>query len=141
MEEPNPLDLIRKTITDYAENTVQGKAESNKWMYAACNRFLNDLQRTDIYFDWEEALRLQTHYANLSLVGEWSKQKFTLHPWQLFIVSNIVCWKWTESKKKRFRLTVVQVARGNGKTTLLAGLSLYDLMNGDGKRVHVIANN
>jgi phage terminase large subunit-like protein len=35
----------------------------------------------------------------------------------------------------------VQVARGNGKTTLMAGLALWDLLAGDGRRVHVIANN
>jgi phage terminase large subunit-like protein len=36
---------------------------------------------------------------------------------------------------------MVQVARGNGKTTLMAGLALWDLLGGEGRRVHVIANN
>ena len=135
------LNDIKQRILNYAQNIIDGKIDASRWMYAACQRFQNDLERTDIYFDWDEAVRLNAHYERLSLVGEWSKQKFTLHDWQLFIVTNIICWKWTESKKKRYRLTVVQVARGNGKTTLLSGLSLYDLMNGDGKRAHVIANN
>ena len=134
-------DELKQRILSYAKNIIEGKVDASRWLYAACNRFLNDLERQDIYFDWDEAMKLNAHYERLSLVGEWSKQKFKLHDWQLFIVCNIICWKWTDSKKKRFRLTVVQVARGNGKTTLLSGLSLYDLLNGEGKRVHVIANN
>jgi phage terminase large subunit-like protein len=35
---------------------------------------------------------------------------------------------------------VLQVGRGNGKTTLMAGLCLYDLCSAPGRRVHVIAN-
>ena len=141
LNETEIRDELKTRICQYAINITQGKVDANRWMYAACNRFLNDLERTDIYFDWDEAVKLNKHYESLSLVGEWSKQQFKLHDWQLFIITNIICWKWTDSKKKRYRLTVVQVARGNGKTTLLSGLSLYDLMNGEGKRVHVIANN
>lgn len=70
------------------------------------------------------------------LVGEWSKQSlsYTIGNCSLYAI----LFAEMDRFKKKFRLTVVQVARGNGKTTLLSGLSLYDLLRG-GKRVHVIA--
>lgn len=132
---------VRKRITQYAQEISDGKQEQNKWIYAACRRFLNDLEREDIYFDWDEAQRLNNHFESLSLVGEWSKEKFKLHDWQLFVVANMICWKMTEDRRKRFKLNILQVARGNGKTTLMAGLALYDFLNGEGKRVHILANN
>lgn len=135
------METTKLRILSYTDNIIEGKIDASRWIYAACNRFRNDLEREDIYFDWDEAVRLNRHFERLSLVGEWSKEAFKLHDWQLFVVSNIICWKWKEDGRKRFRLSVVQVARGNGKTTLMAGLSLYDLMHGEGKRVHIIANN
>ena len=137
----HPVTETKQRILTYAANIVTGKTDNNKWIYAAAQRFQNDLDRTDIYFDWDEADRLNAHFESLSLVGEWSKEKFKLHDWQLFVVANILCWKITEDKRKRFKLSVLQVARGNGKTTLMAGLALYDFLHGEGKRVHVLANN
>lgn len=135
------IDQIKGRILSYVRNIFDGKIDSNKWIYASCRRFTDDLERTDIYFDWNEAYRLNAHYESLSLVGEWSNEKFKLHDWQLFVVSNIICWKMADDHRKRFKLCLLQVARGNGKTTLMAGLALYDLMNGAGKRVHILANN
>ena len=132
---------VKQNILDYAQNILDGKTDQNKWIYAAARRFFADLEREDIYFDWDEAERVKAHFESLSLVGEWSKEKFKLHDWQLFVVCNILCWKMTADKRKRFKLSVLQVARGNGKTTLMAGLALYDFLNGEGKRVHILANN
>jgi phage terminase large subunit-like protein len=131
----------KEKILQYAQNILDGKTDQNKWIYAAARRFFVDLDREDVFFDWDEAERVSAHFSNLSLVGEWSKEKFKLHDWQLFVVCNILCWKMTADKRKRFKLSVLQVARGNGKTTLMAGLALYDFLNGDGKRVHILANN
>jgi phage terminase large subunit-like protein len=134
-------DALQSRILAYAEGVIQGTILANKWIYAACNRFQSDLEREDIYFDWDEALALVQHYERLSLIGEWSSDLFKLHDWQEFAVCNMICWKLKDDGRKRFKLCLLQVARGNGKTTLMAGLALYDLMHGMGKRVNVIANN
>jgi len=134
-------DQVKQRILSYNKGVLEGKVVANRWLYAAARRFETDLERSDVYFDWDEALKLNEHFERLSLIGEWSKEKFKLHDWQLYAVANIICWKLTEDKRKRYKLCVLQVARGNGKTTLMAGLALYDLMNGEGKRVHILANN
>lgn len=132
---------VKDRIMRYNSDVLSGKIPANRWIYAAARRFENDLGRTDVYFDWDEADRLVAHFEGLSLIGEWTGQTFKLHDWQTYAVCNMICWKLTGDKRKRFKLNLLQVARGNGKTTLMAGLALYDLINGQGKRVHVIANN
>ena len=132
---------VKSRILRYNADVLSGHIPSNRWIYAAARRFENDLARTDVYFDWDEAERLVAHFESLSLIGEWTGQNFKLHDWQTYAVCNMICWKLTEDKRKRYKLNLLQVARGNGKTTLMAGLALYDLINGQGKRVHVIANN
>jgi phage terminase large subunit-like protein len=134
-------DAVKSRILQYNADILSGSIVANRWIYAAALRFEQDLTREDIYFDWDEAYALNKHFESLSLIGEWTNQKFTLQDWQLYAVSNIICWKMKEDGRKRFKLSVLQVARGNGKTTLMAGLALYDFMNGVGKRVACIANN
>ena len=133
-------ELIKSRIVSYNEGIISGKLVANRWLYAAAKRFETDLTRSDIYFDWNEAVDLSDHFDRLTLIGEWSGKPFTLHDWQLYAVCNIICWKLADGRK-RFKLSILQVARGAGKSTLMAGLCLYDMMTGQGKRVHVIANN
>ena len=131
---------IRETVTAYAEGVVSGRITAGRWVYAAAQRFLRDLERSDVSMDWDAVAQLDAHYRALSLVGESSGEAFALHPWQLWALAQIVGWRNADGRR-RCRLALVQVARGNGKTTLMAGLALYDLLAGDGRRVHVIANN
>jgi len=104
-------------------------------------RWRSDIQRTDIYMDWETVARIETHFSTLTLVGDDSGKTFELHPWQSWVIANLWGWRYREDNRRRTKLGILQVARGNGKTTMAAGLALYDLFQGDGRRVHVVANN
>ena len=130
----------RATVLAYADAVVSGRETAGRWIYAAAQRFQRDLQRSDLAMDWDAVAAVDAHFRALSLVGESSGDRFELHPWQLWILAQIVGWR-TADGRRRVRLALVQVARGNGKTTLMAGLALWDLLGGDGRRVHVIANN
>jgi phage terminase large subunit-like protein len=137
---PTTRNATRNTCVEYATLIADGKRIAGRWLYGAAKRYLADLERTDITMDWGKVDHLAAHYRSLALVGESSGQSFELHPWQLWSLSNIVGWRLADGRR-RCRLALVQVARGNGKTTLMAGLCLWDLMTGEGRRVHVIANN
>jgi phage terminase large subunit-like protein len=126
---------------DYATDVLTGRVPAGRWIYAAARRFLDDLERTDIYMDWEAVAALVGHFDGLTLVGDDSGKAFALAPWQRWALANIWGWRYREDDRRRVRLAVLQVARGNGKTTLMAGLCLWDLLRGDGRRVHVLANN
>lgn len=126
-------------VRQYAADVVSGRIPAGKWVYAACSRFNRDLERTDIVLEWNRVADAFEFIGGLSLVGEADGEPFKLHPWQAFIVANLVGWR-TAQGRRRFTMGIIQVARGNGKTTLMAALGLYDFMSGAGKRVHVLAN-
>lgn len=119
---------------------MDGSVPSGTWIYAAAKRFLADLERTDLEMDWEELDRVVSFFHRLPLIGEASGTPFRLNPWQVWALANVWCWRWREDGRRRVRQAILQVGRGNGKTTLMAGLCLYDLASGRGRRAHVIAN-
>lgn len=97
-------------------------------MKLASERFLRDLERSDIRFDIAAAdraiafIQAFRHYK-----GQWAGQRMTLEPWQKFVIGNIFGWKWAESGLRRFKYAHIEVPRKNGKTLLAAGISLYML--------------
>jgi phage terminase large subunit-like protein len=101
---------------------------------------MRDLERTDVQLDAAAVDAAFAFFERLPLVGEDTGRPFVLTPWQRFWVGNLVGWRAADGRR-RFKLAILQVARGNGKTTLAAGLGLWDMEQGDGRRVHVIANN
>lgn len=90
--------------------------------------------------DWAAVDGVVAHYRSLGLVGEDSGKPFELHPWQTFVLANLIGWRLPDGRR-RVKLGMLQVGRGNGKTTLMAGLALWDMVQSQGRRVHVIANN
>jgi phage terminase large subunit-like protein len=126
--------------TEYAQSIVDGRRPSGKWIFAAAKKFLADLERDDVYFDDDEGRRLVAFFRGLTLIGDASDEPFELRPWQLWALGNIWCWRRRDDHTRRVSNAILQVGRGNGKTTLMAALCLYDLCSGPGKRVHVIAN-
>lgn len=60
--------------------------------------------------------------------GPLAGQPIELEPWQRFIIGSIFGWVHQDTGLRRYRKAYVQVARGNGKSTLLSGLGLYMLM-------------
>jgi phage terminase large subunit-like protein len=130
----------RDIATAYADAVLGGSEPAGKWIYAAAKRFRADLERPDLIMDWDAVEALRAHFGRLTLVGEASGKAFDLHPWQTWALANIVGWRWRADGRRRVKLAMLQIARGNGKTTLMAGLAVWDLLQGDGRRVHVLAN-
>ena len=130
----------REAVLAYNAGVLDGSVVAGRWVFAAAQRFARDLERDDLVMDWASIDRLGAFFEDLTLVGDDSGRAFALHPWQLWTLANLWGWRYAEDGRRRTKLAILQVARGAGKTTLAAGLCLWDLMQGDGRRVHVIAN-
>jgi phage terminase large subunit-like protein len=130
----------RAAVQKYAEDVLDGRIVAGRWIYAAAKRFLRDLERSDVRMDWDELARLDGFFRSIGLVGAATGKPFELHPWQLFTLANLWCWRWADTGTRRTMMAVVQIGRGNGKTTLMAGLALYDLLSSPGRRVYAMAN-
>jgi phage terminase large subunit-like protein len=58
-------------------------------------------------------------------IGEYAGKPLILEDWQVFGLWNIFGWRRDEDRTRRFRKVYWSMARKNGKTTFVAGLSHY----------------
>jgi phage terminase large subunit-like protein len=123
-------------ISAYAHQVLAGEVPAGRLVRLACERHLRDLELTQqpgghpegLYLDLAAVDRAIRFFACLHhSKGEWAGEPFRLQPWQAFIVGALIGWK-REDGLRRFRTAYVEVPRKNGKTTLLAGVSLYGLV-------------
>ena len=99
----------------------------------AVERHISDLKKVSednylYYFDSTEAERPIIFIQNLSHTkGKWASDRLPikLEPWQQFIIASVFGWRKKSDTLRRFRKCYVQVARKNGKTTMLSGIGNY----------------
>lgn len=117
---------------EYMSGVLDGSVPACSFVKQAVQRQLNDLKRWgaeggDYYFDEKEASRPCWFIENLTHTkGELAGRAIHLEPWQCFLLTTLFGWK-AKAGNRRFRSAYVEVARGNGKSTLLSGIGLFCL--------------
>jgi len=117
---------------EYMSGVLDGSVPAYSFVKQAVQRQLNDLKRWgaeggDYYFDEKEASRPCWFIENLTHTkGELAGRAIHLEPWQCFLLTTLFGWK-AKAGNRRFRSAYVEVARGNGKSTLLSGIGLFCL--------------
>ena len=138
----NEKSLLSESI-QYANNVLDGKILACQTVKAACNRFLNDLQRSDLFFD-EKPVELFNRFCNQfqHFTGQYSGKPFILSDWQKFFISNLLGFKYKKDKTRKYQRVYFSLARKQGKSSLVAILSLFFLMldNEPNAEVVVVAN-
>lgn len=117
----------------YAEDVVSGKNEiaAGKEIIAACQRFLDDLKCEDLELrehDPDLAINIMqttlVHSQGEDLEGHpLLGQPFILQPWQVFVVYNLLGFYYKGTEERRYKEAFIEVARKNGKTSMIAGLA------------------
>lgn len=116
--------------TWYAEQVVKGNIVASKKNILAAKRHLNDLKRegTD-EFPWifveEKGHRPVRFIEKFCKPSKGDFNQLTLQPWQHFVVGSLYGWVHKDTGVRRFREGLIFIARKNGKSTLVSGLSLY----------------
>lgn len=103
--------------------------ENGRLMKLAAQRFLNDLERDDIYFDEAEGskmLLLGERYC-YQWEGDWEGVLIKWQPWQWFIFQQAFGWIRKDTGTRRFTEVFVEVAKKNGKSTMCAVLMVDHL--------------
>lgn len=116
--------------TAFATAVVDGIEPGGALLRDACARHLRDLARAEaggpFVFDVEAAARVgQFFHALPHYKGEWAGQPITLEPFQQFIVGSLFGWRSRETGLRRFRQAYLEQPRGQGKSTLAAGVALW----------------
>jgi phage terminase large subunit-like protein len=109
--------------TRYAYDVAAGRVVVGPLVRQACERHLRDLKRTGIQWDREKANRAIGFFRDALRLngGEFEGRPFVLGDWQAFIVGSLFGWQ-AEDGTRRFRVAYVEVAKGNGKSPLAAGI-------------------
>lgn len=102
------------------------ETKSNQCSYVqlAIDRYLSDLNRTDIFMDWSKAAFAVNFIESLNHVDG---TVFKLELWQKFIIGNLFGWYY-KSGVRRFKTSYIEVPRKNGKTALAAAICLIGLV-------------
>jgi hypothetical protein len=142
------LGYVAKAL-QYCHDVISGKIPACKWVKLACERQLSDLTRASdndptfpYLFDIAKGERVCFFLEQLPHIeGPLTGQKLRLEPWQCLILTTVFGWvhryddktKGIKAGKRRFRRTYVEVPRGNGKSSMSAGVLLYMLgLDGEG---------
>lgn len=120
------LKELKSILATYVDDVLSGRLPSCKMVRLACERWMNDWKRDDLYFDWMAVLAFWAFAQSLKhFKGELAGQFIRLEPWQIFIAANIFGWKRKSTRKRRYTYADVFVPRKNGKTTFAAIIALY----------------
>lgn len=120
---------VENVVSDYVADVIAGRLPSCRMVILACQRYLDDWKREDLYFDWNAVKKFVAFSSSLKhFKGEFAGRPIDLEPWQIFIVANVFGWKKKATGKRRYTYADVFVPRKNGKTTFAAVLALYCMM-------------
>lgn len=132
--------IKRHAAHQYAEAVLCGKITASLRARQACERYMRDLEQAEgkgWRFNYKEAAYVidwfATHLRHPE--GKYAGEPFILLPWQQFVLWNLHGFERQNSEGKwirRFKYAYVQIPKKNGKTTLIAGHSLY-MMLADGE--------
>ena len=134
----------------YAETIVRGEKVAGAEIVQACQRFLDDLKRTDIELRERdpnavcsimEGFFVHQQVEDMNgkpLLGE----PFRLQPWQVFVVVNLLGWYYTGTDERRYKEAYIMVARKNGKTSFIAALSFAVgiVQRRSGSKIYIVGN-
>lgn len=116
-----------KTAVKFAEDVTSGKKIAGKEIVMACQRFLDDLKRTDIEMRKRDPNAVCSiiegffvHQQGEDMHGEPLLGKpFILQSWQVFAIINMLGFYYTGTDERRFKEAFIFVPRKNGKSLAL----------------------
>lgn len=134
LTEPSPHLLA----TWYAENVVKGNIIASKKVILACKRHLNDLKKqgSDDFpwvFDEELGHRPIQFIEKYCKPSKGAFKKLVMQAWQHFTLGSCFGWVHKDTRLRRFKEALIFVARKQGKTTKIAGVTVYGTSK-DGER-------
>ena len=123
------VDKMHDRTTDYARKVVRGEILASRKNILSCERHLRDmnLKVLNYHFDVEKANRVLSFIELLPVPK--TMENMDLKQFQCFIIGSL--FGWVDSLgNRRFTEAYISMARKNGKTLLLAGIALHDLLLG-----------
>lgn len=139
--------ILTSQAYKFAEDVLSGKIISGKKRKQACQRFIDDLEKSEQKdfpwkFDITKAYRPIDFMERFLVPTKGDYDKLMLQPWQHFVESQLYGWVDKKTGYRRFREGLILVGSGNGKSTMVVGNAVY-MLSVDGERgaeVYTLAN-
>ena len=120
---------VENVVSEYVADVISGRLPSCRMVILACQRYLDDWKRDDLYCCWKAVKKFVSFASSLKhFKGEFAGRPSVLEPWQIFIVANVFGWKKKATGKRRYTYADVFVPRKNGKTTFAAVVANFCLI-------------
>lgn len=116
-------------------NLIQnGEVIAGYWIKKAVENLINDINNPDFIYDTKHAHKRIKFMQTLALQGKapYYRKPMELMPWQLAFWESLYSFKMADTGLLRFTESILEIARKNGKSTMLAADGLYDLFVGEG---------
>lgn len=131
---------LLETAWEYVQDVLDGTIVACNYVKLAAQRQADDLERAanddtfEYYFDPVAAAKpvIFGEERCCHTKAEWQGKPITFEPWQVFIITTIFGWKLKEDRMRRFQTAYIEVARKNGKSTMLSVIGIY-LLVADGE--------
>lgn len=145
-----PVKHYREQVIHYAEDVVARRIIIGEDVVNTCRLFLEDLKRDDIELRMHDP-DLAINIMEATLVHKQGEkldgtplmgQPFTLEPFEVFIVANLLGWYYTGTEIRRYNEAFIMLGRKNGKTSLVAALAwaVGIIQRRSGSRIYIVAN-
>ncbi|MCI1134517.1 terminase large subunit [Enterococcus gallinarum] len=117
-------------MIEYIEKVLSGKLIASNKIKLACERHMNDLERSETsdfpyYFDEEQAYKA---IKFIELLPSTDGKKIKMLGFQKFIIGSLYGWRTKEGNFRRFNRAFISKARKNGKTYIASGMAANALI-------------
>ena len=121
-------------LEEYADLIKRGEVIAGYWIKKQIENLISDLHNSDYYYDTTEAHKRISFQEKLCLQGKapYYMQPLILMPWQKAFWEALYSFRMTDTGMRRFTEAILEIARKNGKSTMLAGDGNFDLFLGEG---------
>lgn len=121
-------------IEEYDALIKSGKVVVGHWIRKEIRNLIRDMSDDTYIFDTKEAHKRIAFQEKLCLQSKqpYYMQPITLLPWQKAYWEALYSFRMRDTGLRRFTESLLEVARKNGKSTMVAADSVYDLFVGEG---------
>lgn len=120
-------------VQEYYDYIIEHNIPLGNKMHQAFERHFNDIEKSKQQ-GYPYVYRPEEAVKPVEFIGAMPDPKSLkpneLAPFQKFILGMLYGWRTKEGNNRRFRKAYVSVARKNGKSLLISGICLYDLLFG-----------
>lgn len=119
----------------YANDVRDGTIPACRYIKLAVERFFNDMERDDLYFDYDAVEKFCNFCLHLPHTkGRWAMEnkRFELEPWQKFKFANLFGFHRVSTNKRKYQEVLNIIPRKNGKSIDAAAVGLY-MLTSDGE--------